>query len=127
MIGPHEGKELELMLKGEKKLAAFGDSIPDEGEIAEEIIPENAFSPYVESGQIKRFERIFRSAKHGHLIKNVCFTLPSEEWRAQTYLWLRESVHTDQMPYDNSIDVTIGRLLGYSEDDINEFGATPER
>jgi hypothetical protein len=39
MIGPHEGKELELMLAGKKHLAAFGD-----------IIPEKKFPPYVENG-----------------------------------------------------------------------------
>ncbi len=123
MIGPHEGKELELMLKGDKKLAAFGDVLSAGEEISEEIIPEQAFSPYVQSQQIKRFERIFQPADSDNLIKNVCFTLPKEEWRADTYLWLRESVHTNQMPYDNSIDIIIGRLLGYSEEDIQEFVA----
>lgn len=38
-IGPHEGRELELMLTGK---------------IPEEIIPESAFAPYVNSKKLNR-------------------------------------------------------------------------
>lgn len=53
MIGPHEGKELDLMLSGEKHLAAFvmiADEEPDE-----RIIPEQAFNKPVQNGQIIKF------------------------------------------------------------------------
>jgi hypothetical protein len=43
MIGPHEGQELELMLAGKKRLAAFGDIIPENGIINEQIIPEKNY------------------------------------------------------------------------------------
>lgn len=45
MIGPHEGRELELMLVGQKCLAAFGDIVPENGIIAEHIIPEKNLNP----------------------------------------------------------------------------------
>lgn len=122
MIGPHEGKELELMLAGKKHLAAFGDVLPDDGsKIHEQIIPEEKFAPYVKSGAIKRFEQRIFVQKRDYELMHVCFTTPGNEWRAQTFLWLREMVHTDRIPYDDAIDVIIGRLLGYCEPDIQEF------
>lgn len=57
MIGPHEGKELELMLQGIKRLAMFHDIVPAKGGISEEIIPERAFARYIEQGEIIRFSR----------------------------------------------------------------------
>jgi hypothetical protein len=122
MIGPHEGKELELMLAGKKYLAAFGDVLPDDGsKINEQIIPENKFAPYVKSGAIKRFERYVRSAKDNRQIFYVCFTLPGHEWRAETILWLREMAHTNRMPIDSAMEIMIGRLLDYDEADIQDF------
>jgi hypothetical protein len=59
MIGPHQGKELELMLAGKKHLAVFCEAVVEGVEISEEIIPENAFSPYVTNGQIERFSQDF--------------------------------------------------------------------
>jgi|GEM_PF-4142683 len=41
-VGPHEGRELELMLTRDKKLALFGDIVWKDGTIAETIIPERA-------------------------------------------------------------------------------------
>lgn len=121
MIGPHEGKELDLMLAGKKPLAAFGDIIPEDGIIAEEIIPEIAFAPYVEQGRILRFSQDTPSIKESEVMRHVCFTLPDQEWRARTYLWLREQSWTGNMPNDTHCDVIIGRLLGYDEESIQQF------
>ena len=41
MLGPHEGRELELLLSGEKPIAFFYEGLPDE------------FLPYLESGILK--------------------------------------------------------------------------
>ena len=88
MIGPHEKRELELMLKGEKPMAAFSDIIPTNGKISEDIIPENKFAPYVATGKIQRHCKEFESGQN--MIRTVCFTLPSELWRAQSYCFLRK-------------------------------------
>jgi hypothetical protein len=58
---PHEGRELALMLEGRKYLAAFCDILPLSGKIPEEIIPDQAFAPFVASGRIKRFARTIPS------------------------------------------------------------------
>jgi len=44
-IGPHEGRELGLMLAGEKPLAMFSDIVPSSYEW-----PDALFEPYVSSG-----------------------------------------------------------------------------
>lgn len=109
------------MLAGKKKLAAFGDVLPEEGHIPEEIIPDEAFAPYVASGQIKRFQKIVPSPKFKTGVMQVCFTLPGEEWRAAAYLWIREMTYARKMPDDEASDTMIGRLLGYDEESIREF------
>ena len=118
-IGPHEGKELELMLAGQKQLAAFGDIIPKHGSIPEYIIPEQKFAPYIKEGTFIRFENI-TDTNHG-MLKHVCFTPPKEAWRAKTYLWLREQITLKTLKYEDAHDWIFGRLLGYSDQDIQLF------
>jgi hypothetical protein len=121
MIGPHEGKELELMLAGEKPLAAFGDIIPPDGEISEEIIPEQKFAPYVKAGAIKRFAADISYKNSKEMVRVICFTLPGEEWRAQFMIWYKAAFYSDRIPYDPSQEYIIGELLGYSTEDIAHF------
>lgn len=121
MIGPHEGKELELMLAGQKKFAFFHDVIPITKKISEEIIPEKTFAPHVAQGKIFRFSEDIRDMKSEDVIRYVCFVLPGEEWRAQFFLWLARQRVLGLIPADDACDIMVGRLLGYSESDITEF------
>lgn len=121
MIGPHEGKELQLMLSGKKPLAVFHDAIPATEKIPEEIIPETAFAPHVQTGKIKRLAADLRSAKDDHIIRYVCYTLPGEEWRAHFLLWLKTEQLSGRLQFDPAHDIIIGHLLGYGESDIDEF------
>lgn len=119
MIGPHEGKELELMLAGKKHLAVFYDSLLPDVPIPEEVIPEQKFSLYVENGKIKRFsEDLF--TKKG-IVKYVCFTTSGEEWRASAFLWAKKEGFSHRRPFDEAYEYFIGRLLGYEEKDILYF------
>ncbi|MCB1530012.1 MAG: hypothetical protein H6853_09060 [Rhodospirillales bacterium] len=121
MIGPHEGKELELMLAGDKKLAFFHDIIPAEGEIAEEIIPERAFAPYVQEGRLLRFAGDIPKTGSADVLRFVCFTLPGEEWRAQFILWLKREWLGGRLEYNPAHEDIIGNLLGYDAQDIEEY------
>lgn len=121
MIGPHEQKELDLMLAGEKSLAVFHDLLVEGAEISEEIIPEKLFAPYVAKNQIKRFEKIITNKRNGDKIKFVSFTLPGEEWRAHFYLWIEEGIFSKELQYNPAHDELIGKLLGYSDADIKDF------
>lgn len=111
-IGPHEGRELELMLAGKKPCAFFHDALPENGQISEQIILERAFAPYVAGGKFLRFSK--ETSKNNQLIRYVCFTLPAEAWRADAIFWLREY-------NDDAADRMIGRLLGYTEEQIDAF------
>lgn len=120
MIGPHQGKELELMLAGKKHLAVFFDAIPEDGIISEEIIPELAFAPYVEKGQIIRISK--ECIYPGQInVRKVCFTTQGNEWRAHALLWLMEESIAGRRPFDDAHEFFVGRLLDYSEEDIQHF------
>ncbi len=121
MIGPHEGKELDLMLSGAKKLAVFHDAIQENQRPPEAIIPEQTFAPYVDNGTFTRIEYLVRDAKNGLDILYVCFTPPDETWRAKAFLWIKEQTFNRKRQQDDADDITIGRLLGYSESDIADY------
>lgn len=121
MIGPHEGKELALMLAGKKPLAVFHDLLTPGLEISEEIIPEEAFGPSVKAGKIIRHSKDLRTGRSGDVIRYVLFALPDEVWRIKTYLWLTEEIFAGRYPADEACEVFTGRLLGYSEEDIAHF------
>jgi hypothetical protein len=121
MIGPHQGKELELMLAGRKHLAIFGDAVPEDNIISEVIIPEKAFSPYVAEGKIIRFcEEVYIPEKNIK-IRNVCFVSQNNEWRAHAYFWMQKECMNGRRPFDDAYEYFIGRLLGYDEADIIDF------
>lgn len=121
MIGPHQGKELELMLSGKKHLALFYDVFTDGKENNEDIIPEEAFKPYVDSGTIIRQSHDLRAAKDGTIITYVCFTLPGHEWRADALFWITQETIGNGRPYDDAYETMTGRLLDYDEEDIRDF------
>src|SRR5690606_30318844 len=87
MIGPHQGRELELMLAGQKHLALFYDTLTEPFENNEEIIPEAAFASYVASGAIRRFQKDIPHPKRNTLARYVCFTTPGNEWRAHAFFY----------------------------------------
>ncbi len=120
MIAPHQGQELTLMLNGKKMLAAFGDIIPQSGFISEEIIPEQAFAPHIQKSTLLRFEKTVPYDANTYMLY-VCFTIPNEEWRAQSYIWLREQIHSKVFKYEDAHDRIFGHLLGYSSEDIEHF------
>lgn len=117
-IGPHQGRELELMLTGVKLCAIFHDALPESGVIPEKIIPEQAFAPHVASGRFLRFAKDYKSGSH--VIRYVCFTARNEEWRAQFLLWLKDRFYNGEK-VDHSDEIMEGRILGYTEDEIKAF------
>jgi len=121
MIGPHQGKELELMLAGRKHLAIFCEAIVEGKYIPEEIIPEKAFAPYVAKGALCRFSRDFLSPKLPYPARYVCFTTPRNEWRAEAFLEMHNECISGKRPFDDAHEFFVGRLLGYEDADIQHF------
>lgn len=115
MIGPHEGRELDLMLRGEKHLALFYDVVKPGYQTPETIIPEQAFAPHVANGSVLRFEKHF-PVKDGRPVRYVCFTSPQESWRAEAFFQARS-----RSVFDDAYEYLVGRLLGYADADIEHF------
>lgn len=115
-IGPHEGRELELMLAGEKPLAMFSDIVTPNYQW-----PDKLFERHVTSGKIvkKEFETVTSDGKFK--IRHLYYALPGETWRIKKAHEL-SLLHFDGVS-DESIDasIQIGRLLGYKEEDIQTF------
>ena len=115
-IGPHEGRELELMLAGEKPLAMFSDVIP-----SDYPWPDELFEPYVASGRLIKREHLTESQLEGYKVRYLYYALPDEVWRI-------ERVHElNLMSFGGWCDAAAdscretGRLLGYQEKDIEAF------
>lgn len=121
MIGPHQGKELELMLAGQKHLAMFCEALVEGKEIPELVIPEKAFAPYVQNGAITRISRDILSFKSPYPARYVFFTTPGQEWRAHAFLSAQEECMTGKRPFDEAHEFFVGRLLGYEESDIRHY------
>jgi hypothetical protein len=121
MIGPHEGRELELMLAGKKNLAVFHALLNSGDENNQQIIPEDAFAPYVSNGMIVRLSEDVQYSNSSDIIRYVCFTLPAEEWRARFFLWLNREYAQGRIQWNDSYNSLIGGLLGYTSNDIDDF------
>jgi hypothetical protein len=118
-IGPHDGRELDLMLAGEKPMAMFYAPI-DEAH----VIPEAAFAPHVRDGVLVQAERHFhiaREAAGDPEIRIVLYALPTEEWRIAAALAIIEPVWHGDRPPAAEDDIEMGRLLGYSDAEIAAF------
>jgi hypothetical protein len=115
-VGPHEGKELDLMLAGTKPLALFSDAV--EGAF---WFPEGEFAPYVAAGRILRFEDVTPPRADGHAIRRLFYCLPGEEWRVEAARALQDRSARRDRPWTDEDDRAMGRLLGYREEDIEAF------
>lgn len=127
-IGPHNGKELDLMLSGDKPLAFFSV----EPGMKAEHVGDADFAPHVESGRIRFFSKSTEYRVGSHLnarlieIEWRAYCLPAHEWRAKIILALhseapgeRVSIRDQLSPEDMAR--MNGTLLGYSADDIEAF------
>lgn len=115
VIGPHNERELELMLAGAKPLARF---TREHGAATYEEV-EAAFRPHVERGAVLRF--FFRSED----TERVYFCLPTEEWRVKLLELIETALEVGAANaftiYDlHRID---GAMLGYAKEDVEFFVA----
>jgi hypothetical protein len=121
-IGPHEGRELDLMLSGEKPLAMFCDIVP-----SAYTWPDARFEPHVSSGRLVQKEMLTETPDGRYTVRHLYYALPHEAWRI-------DEAHALALMHfetwcDEAADVCaqLGRLLGYREDDIRRFIAWVEQ
>ena len=105
------------MLAGRKPLSWFYDEIsclPDEL-----IIPEEAFSTHVKSGQFLRAEMIIEGSYierlgRSEMIKHVLFCVPDEAWRIPA-MHLLNVQFSKTGKWNETLERMQGALLGYTE------------
>jgi hypothetical protein len=117
-IGPHNGKELELMLQGVKPLALFSAA----DDMTPEAVGDVGFEPYVQSGRVLKFSHRL----DGDRFETRIYCLPTEEWRAKLMLFVRQHIHDPAFRSvfsPDNLHRLDGTLLGYSKDDIEAFVA----
>jgi len=116
-IGPHDGKELNLMLAGRKPLAMFYDTLPEIG-----VIPRHEFEPHVATGRIVSREMTFPPKLHDDI--PVRFAFYAQPWTIEGMAELQEihrRIHEGSLPDSDNVDVRVGRLLGYTEQEIDAY------
>jgi len=113
-IGPHNDRELELMLAGTKPMAMFSDAVH-----VSDYFPEADFAPHVESGKIIRVEEII--PRPPYEIRYLFYALPSEEWRIEEALVMCRKLCAGTVVDHDRNSARMGELLGYSRDDIAVF------
>ncbi len=115
-IGPHEFRELELMLAGEKPLAMFSDVIPSSFDW-----PEAEFEPHVQAGTFVKREEIFQPPDLPRPMRVVYYALPREAWRIEKLHALNMEIHVGRRKWTDQDEFETGRLLGYSEEQVRVF------
>jgi len=115
-VGPHEERELELMLAGKKPLAMFyeGVAIP-----VSEVYPEEDFMPYVESGLLIRRDEIYQPHDGSMAGHYVYYALSNEVWRFDEIHRLQHACLVEGQPWTEDHDRKLGQLLGYTENEIS--------
>jgi hypothetical protein len=119
-VGPHEGRELGLMLSGSKPLSMFVESLPAEFE----IFPERDFDRLVSQGKLKkRTSMKSASSPTGQdvSVRRVFYALPDEEWRIQAMLLVLDLYDSLVPGWRPDLERVTGLLLGYDRADIEKF------
>ncbi len=96
-IAPHDGQELELMLRGEKRIAML-ECVYDE------------FEPYLKNGLLKHIAH----NEYTHIIY-----IPAYEREAIEFITLIDEARA--RGFVAELERKIGRALGYSEHDIEVY------
>ncbi|WP_428248639.1 hypothetical protein [Ferrovibrio sp.] len=109
-INPHDGRELELMLRGTKKFAVFAAPA-----VARDSLPDASFAPHVATGRFLRREFTSNHKATGTPMVTICFALAGEGWRVDALRSLQALPRSDEQ------ERQIGRLLGYTAEEIAAY------
>lgn len=108
MLGPHEGKELELLLADQKPIALFYEGIPEE------------FLPYLESDVLKLKTKIVATQFAQDIeFKLIYKNIENEKQVDELMAVLQQSIQ--EALFIPEIERKIGELLGYREIDIDYY------
>lgn len=116
ILGPHEGKELQLMLNHEKNVALFNNDLGIPAE----------FFPYIEQGAFAVMEQAneIDVLAGDFVLINFIVYRKGYEVQAEKLKYLLAEGATQFIP---GIEREIGRILGYQEQDIEFYIANLEQ
>lgn len=107
-IGPHEGRELELMLSGEKPLTLITAYSPD--------LPAE-FDPYIASGRLFRTNgKVTHTASSGKRTYRMVISHTPDDPNISKLLTL-----VMLNGFDPDIERAVGKLLGYKAEDVEYY------
>lgn len=121
----HTNRELDLMLKGTKPLAIFGDDLsvyPDD-----EIFPESKFLPYVLSGQFVHHSMVIEGEfmpALGRKIhsKYLFYALAEHAWRIPAMVQLIQIRNrTPVMWQSEGLERYESSLSGYTDEEVDAW------
>jgi hypothetical protein len=115
-VGPHEFRELELMLAGDKPLAVFVDEDPGNFEI-----PEADFDVHVAVGRFVKKEAVYPHPDRSYAPRYIYFALPEEAWRIDKLHAINAAILGGSRKATENDELEIGGLLGYSDQQIQAY------
>ena len=119
-VGPHEGKELELMISGAKPLSMFVEPIPTDYD----FFDEQEFDRLVRSNRLikeVRVEIVSTGIGDPQRIRRVLYAQVSEAWRIPSMLFVQDIYSSLGAGIKPDLERVIGRLLGYATSDIDSY------
>jgi hypothetical protein len=119
-IGPHEGRELELMASEAKPLAMFVEPLPAEYE----FFDEQEFDALVEQQVLVkkvRVESITTPEGAKGQSRRVLYAQASQAWRIPAMLFVHDVYDSLGVGFRPDFERIIGLLLGYNRDHIERF------
>jgi hypothetical protein len=124
-IGPHEGRELELMKAGIKPLSMFIEEVPS----SKAYFPENEFDQLVSEGKLVKhvsMEAITGPDGQSKSFRRILYSLPLEQWRIKSILLVQEIYSSSRSGWRPDLDRVIGGPLGYDTEDVEYFASRHE-
>jgi hypothetical protein len=122
-LGPHEGRELELMASETKPLAMFVEPLPTEHEFFDEA----EFDALVEQRVLVkkvRVESITTPEGAKGQIRRVLYAQASQAWRISAMLFVQDTYNSLGPGFHPDLERIIGLLLGYDRDLIEKYIAS---
>ena len=116
----HTGRELLLMLRGNKPFASFVEILPNDQGL--ELIPERFFEPHVRSGRFNKIEFLEdMDGSKTQKVRKLFYAVPGEEWRAKAHIMLFDLAK--KYGWKPEFELIEGYLLGYEEN--SEIDSVP--
>jgi len=118
-LGPHEGRELDLMLVGKKHLCVFSFEVG----IEREIFPERQFDLHVAEGLFVKDVRIVNFVLDGveTSMKSILYATANEAWRIPAMRMVEDIYHSMGPGWRPDLERVKGSLLGYDRNDVELF------